>query len=377
MAATWTYHNPVQVFCGRGARKMVSEVLNGKQVLVVCSQRGKEQFTGDPILKGIGRGTNIEWMDNVKANPGLDKLQSDIDRLTGASFDAVVGFGGGSAIDSAKALSIGLSAKKSDHTLTHVIDNPSLLQRMHSIPVVAVPTTSGTGSEVTPFATIWNHRQKKKLSLSGPAVYARTAVVDPELTDNLPQAETIYTGMDAINQAAESIWNKNATPLSIMYGTESLRKGLKALLILNDGKGGAVERDAMAESSLLAGLAISQTRTALCHSISYPLTAQFGVPHGLACAFTMAQVLKLNLEGHPYRFDVLSKALGVSSVTAVFDDFAKRMGIDFRIREYISDWEQIVPLIPEMFTPGRADNNIADVDETKIEMLLKASWKID
>ena len=150
--------------------------------------------------------------------------------------------------------------------------------------------------------------------MAGPAVYPHTALVDSELSDNVPYEITLNTGLDAINQAAESIWNRNMTPMSEMLAHKALEKGMVALQGLQNDLKNPNLRDTMAEVSLIAGLAISQTRTSLCHAISYPLTAHFGIPHGLACAFTMPAVLRHNLTADDGRFQRLAKVLSPQGV---------------------------------------------------------------
>ena len=155
-----------------------------------------------------------------------------------------------------------------------------------------------------------------------------------------------------------------------------MRLGFDALPKLAAGQGTQVERDKMAEASVLAGLAISHTRTALCHSISYPLTAHFGVPHGLACAFTMPYVLVHNLAADDGRFKDLSLALTGSEDCAElvrsFEKLHDLLDVRNRVKRMIPSLEQLFALESEMHTPGRSDNNLVDVEN--VEALLRQSW---
>ena len=117
------------------------------------------------------------------------------------------------------------------------------------------------------------------------------AIVDPTLTYDLPKDATINTGLDCLNQAFESIWNKNANKLTIAYALKSIKLSLSALAKINKNIMDKKIRSKLARASLYAGICIGQTKTSICHSISYPLTANFGTPHGLACAFTMSAVI--------------------------------------------------------------------------------------
>ncbi len=364
---------PVSVRFGAGVREqLVGSVIN-KNCLVVASKRGREQFEKDTNLSEFLKINRIIWTDNVSPNPGIDELQIHIEKLKGKKIDVVIGFGGGSCLDAAKIISLGLLPELEDRNLQDLLNDPSLHESIKRLPLYTFPTTSGTGSEVTPFATVWDHQKKKKFSISSPESFPHVAYVDPELTLNVPLEATISTGLDAINQAAESFWNKYATPISLSYASKALKLGLEALPKLLNNVMDINARTSMSESSLYAGLAISQTRTALCHSISYPMTAHFGVPHGLACAFTMPAVLRHNLKSKDSRFKELELFLNQGELIGVFDRLNEKLNVRNRVLALLSEPEDLFDLIPEMYTPERADNNISEVNVDDIKSILRFS----
>lgn len=374
--ANWRFYNPVELNIGRGCREGLSQRLSGRSILIVSTQRGRRQLTGDPVLSPLLTRNEVHWIDNVRENPGLSDLQAQIDRLAACHFNSVVAFGGGSVMDAAKVLNAALAPECRKHPLSELLDDPGLHADARPAPLYTVATTSGTGSEVTPFATVWHHEIKKKLSLAGPAIWPTAAYVDAALTDSVPVGVTISTGLDAINQAAESIWNRNANCITLAHATRALQLGFAALPALAKGEGGQLARDQMAEASLCAGLAISHTRTALCHSISYPLTAHFGVPHGLACAFTMPAVLRYNLEAEDGRFSQLALALtgrpDTDGLIDMLDRLHDELQVRERVREFLPSVQALLDLEAEMYTPGRADNNLHPIDGVKA--ILLASW---
>lgn len=374
MSNVWSYHNPVSIHFGMNARKKLVESVQNKNCLVVTTKRGRESFENDSELNALIKNNQITWADSISPNPDITQLQALIDDYKDNKLEAIIGFGGGSAMDSAKVLSIGLAPKLETTPLLKLILEPKLHLNSDRLPLYTVPTTSGTGSEVTPFSTVWDHKLKKKYSLAGKSVFPLAAFIDPVLSKSLPSEPTINTGLDAINQAAESIWNKNASPVSISYATRALQLGIKAIQELASGNWSDTNRSNMAECSVLAGLAISQTRTALCHSISYPLTAHFNVPHGLACAFTMPAVLRLNLQVDDGRFERLQKALNIESLEREFEQLNSKLLVQKRVKEYIPDIDVLLQLVDEMHTPGRADNNLNKVDTETITEILRASW---
>lgn len=372
----FSHHNPVKVHFGNGCRHWLVDALAGKKVLVVTSVRGKRQFLEDIILGGLKQVARLVFLDAVKENPDIHFLQELIDGLGTVGFDVIVGFGGGSAIDSAKVINAGLTVRKANYTLRHIIQSPELLHGQQLLPLYAVPTTAGTGSEVTPFATVWDHAVRKKYSVTGPEVYPTISCIDPVLTASVPLSVTVSTGLDAINQAAESIWNKNATPITLMYANRALKQGFEALPELIHGNN--EYRRQMAEASVLAGLAISQTRTSLCHSISYPITAHYGVPHGIACAFSMTAVLRHNLAANDGRFTELAKTLAGTEDTGrlveVFDSLCQKAGVLERIKSQVPSLQDLMGLAHEMITPDRAGNSLVDIGGA-LDWILENSWR--
>lgn len=374
--SSWNFFNPVNVKFGRDCRQLLPNVLRTKKLLIVTSSRGRKQFSSDNYLCSFLSNNQICWVDNIVENPSVSLLQDEIIRLNEKSFDAVLGFGGGSAMDAAKILNVANSEDCKQYTLSELLCNSKLHKDVKVKPLYAIPTTSGTGSEVTPFATVWDHERKKKLSLSGDSVWPYAAYIDPALVDSLPHSSTISTGLDAINQAAESLWNRNATPVTIGMSIRSLQLGFRALSSIASGNFGLAERDQMSEASLLAGLAISQTRTALCHSISYPITLHFGVPHGLACAFTMPYVLRHNLKSEDSRFTQASLALCGSSdfqlLCSLFDELHNSLRVRELVKKRIPSLQSLMSLETEMFTVGRSDNNLMNV--SSLSDILSAAW---
>ena len=379
MNGNWNFYNPVRVYFGRGCRGFITRELLACAPLVVTTARGREQLTSDPVLSEWVNSGEIYWADTVQSNPDIKDIGSEIVCLGKLPFKSVVAFGGGSVIDTAKVLAVALSDRLKGRALSELLTQPDLYRNARPCPLYVMPTTAGTGSEVTPFATVWDHSKHKKHSLAGDVVFPYAALVDPDLTDSLPRDVTMFTGLDAINQAAESIWNKNATPITIELAMRALQLGLSALPKIIEGRGEGSEREHMAECSLLAGLAISQTRTALCHSISYPLTTHFAVPHGLACAFTMSAVLNLNLSSDDGRFERLAKHLkgdnaNARDLVSIFAELHGRLNVCNLVKERVGKITDLIALSDEMFTLGRADNNLIAVNSAIIKDILDESW---
>jgi alcohol dehydrogenase len=323
-------------------------------------------------------GADAVLYDRARSNPTFNDLDEALQSLQAGGFARVVAIGGGSAIDMAKAIAIALPAGVTDAgSMVDLAAGPLAAQR--PLPLTAVPTTAGTGSEVTPFATIWDGVTKRKQSIGTSLMHPTRAVVDPELALSLPWPPTLSSGLDAFSQCFEAICNRNATPLTTAFAQRGLQLIPDALQALSVDLSSVTARSAMAEAALLSGLAISVTRTGLAHSISYPLTAHFGVPHGLACATSLPFVLSFNADADDGSLGALASTLhvdGPSGVVSYVLALYAELGVREAIQSHLPASTSLASLRAEMVTPGRADNNVRDVHDEDLERILDAvqSW---
>lgn len=370
----WTHYNPVRLRFGEGVfNELPDHVVGGRTLLLTSSG-----FSRRGLVSRVREllGTDVQVMSDIGPNPELEDLEARAaDVVAGCAPDVIVAVGGGSVMDTAKVLGVAVALRGRSFSLRrHLFEGGEQLSAP-ALPVVAVPTTAGTGSEVTPFATVWDRKSQKKHSLSGPMLYPHTALLDPELGVTLPREMTIVTGLDAVSQAFEAIWNRNATPVATVFATEALKTAMPTLkLLAGDLRNVKLRRD-MLWASLLAGLAISQTRTALAHSMSYPLTMRLGMPHGLACGFTLAAVLQFNALADDGRLYRLAKELGVPHVRGLHGLVARllqELNVSTMVGKYIASPKALLELVPEMVTLGRADNNLRPVTEDDLKDIIAA-----
>ena len=364
-----------KIIFGNNKRSYLTKLIKKKNILIVCSKRAKKEIILDKKLNFI-KNNKVFWLDDVIANPEVVYLEKKKKFLKKKNFDYIVAIGGGSVIDSAKAFFLLFSLQKKK-TIKNIINNSESLKIKNSCKLIALPTTSGTGSEVTPFATVWDKKNKQKLSLNHRCLYPALSIIDPVLTFNLPKDETINTGLDCLNQAFESIWNKNFNSKIRSYAFKSIKLSLDALFMLNKNINHEKSRVDLAKASLYAGLCISQTRTSICHSISYPLTTHFGIPHGLACAFTMIEIIKyLNIK-NSFFFMKLAKSLGIAS-GKLLEKKIKRLFYDLNVKKknkyYIKSGKKLFFLKKYMRIPGRYDNFIYPTNDDFLELVLKRSY---
>jgi len=361
----WSYSNPVKVVASTGAlgRLLTLVPSEGKILLVTTSGFTRRGLTAR-ILEMLGENRVLVY-DQVTPNPEIDDLDNATIQFKSCQVRCLIALGGGSVMDSAKILGVTLKSNL-DRPLAQVFRNNLQNTWNSRLPVICIPTTSGTGAEVTPFATVWDPKDHKKYSVAGAEVYPTYALLDPELTLSLPEDQTFYTALDAISHGLESLWNRNRTSLSSAFAMQALALAVEAFPMIFSQPGHLEKRSQMQQASMLAGMAISQTRTAIAHSISYPLTSHFGVPHGLACSFTLRELLKNNLDlivTQPHERPILVAVLNL----------LESLNLGEKVRTY-SSAETIMDLRGEMETKGRADNFIGKMSYG-LDELLSSSLK--
>jgi len=211
------------------------------------------------------------------------------------------------------------------------------------------------------------------MSLLSDSIRPTVALVDAELTNSLPARATFSSGLDALNQALESVWNKNRSPITMGLAARSIALALKALPALHRNLSDIEARNQMAEASMLAGLCISQTRTSVCHAMSYPLTAKYGIPHGFAVAFTMNAVLESCSEEMPALFDQIISLADISSVEDLVDQVNKitsNLKVLSEVLSCVDDPSGFFDSSNEMLSSERANNFVLDLSSHFIEGLL-------
>jgi phosphonate metabolism-associated iron-containing alcohol dehydrogenase len=283
----WRYYNPVRIEFGAGKFSALPDLIGGRRYGLVTY--------GEPVFQALTdrlsalAGAPCMLINDVAANPDYQELGPQTMRIAeGEQPEVWIALGGGSAIDSTKVF----AAANGDFNLVRrYLETGEGAQALSATPIIAVPTTAGTGSEVTCWATVWDRATGRKYSLARPELYAECAVVDPELMLGKPRNLTISTGLDALSHALESIWNVNANPVSASHAVMAAREALAILPALASDLGNLELRSRMAFSALSAGLAFSNTKTAIAHSLSYPITLRHGAPHGVACSFTLPLVI--------------------------------------------------------------------------------------
>lgn len=353
------FHNPVRSVYGAGALSSLPKLLDGRRATLVVFPEARQLGLLGRLQALLGERL-AGVVEDVRPNPDVAELKALYEafwRDPGAG-EVLVAVGGGSAIDTAKALMVGTESGGFDELVRALAAGRGFVPARCKT-LIAVPTTAGTGSEVTPWATVWDRGAQKKYSLHLPQTWPAIALIDPELMLSLPASVTLQSGLDALSHALESIWNVNANPLSDTFAVAAVHDILDALPQLMARLDDKDLRARMALAALKAGMAFSNTRTALAHSISYEMTLRYGLPHGIACSFPLPMVLARAIGRDAGRDAVLAQALGpLDQAAQRLAGFIERLGVKTRFADYGVDEAQAAQMVADALTGARGKNFI-------------------
>ena len=373
------FRNPVRTVAGRSSLRRLSQLLGQRDAIVVTTPGARRRGTLGRIESLLGPLSRAAYA-GVSPNPTIADCIRAARELAAVPGEVVlIAVGGGSALDTAKVVTVLRDAAVSETDLgAHLRDGAPLSSALVPGPLIAVPTTAGTGSEATPFATVWDEQTGTKCSLAHPELFPEAALLDPELTVTLPQEVTVASALDALSHAMESIWNRNAGPISDLFACRAIEQLPDALERLLGSPSDLDLRQALQLASHFAGIAISSTRTALAHSVSYAMTSELGLPHGLAVSFTLPEVLRLNHSIAPERTRLVIRALGCRSLEAALERLRRlfrAVGLTQLVGAYVADAGALAGLKGQLLAPDRAGNNLAMLDEVGARQLLVTAFE--
>lgn len=368
------YWNPTRYTIENGAFSGLREVLAGfhpRRILLVL---GEKSFRLSPhFLKLNEMLAPYQVLESsaVSQNPTQEFVQQEINRLKAEIYDTVLAIGGGSVLDVSKLLA--LIPRQKDTDLANYLEGRFDLQK-EPANLIAVPTTAGTGSEVSPFSSL-ETRDRKKFSIAHAWLYPKAAIIDPELSYSMPAYVTASTGFDALSQAIESFWSVQATPASQTHSLRALELIVPALERAVLSPRDAEARFAMAHGSCEAGLGIAQAKTTAVHSVSYPITAHFGVAHGHACALTLPSFVRFNAPVLKDRGVPLLKRFQVDDYETMASRIEKLMqaaGLERSLSKLGINTEGEALIVRDGFRPDRIKNNPRPITAEELSVMLSA-----
>lgn len=371
------YHNPVRLYWDTHCIKYVKDVigeLNVKKVLLIkWSETALENQAGKELYEAL-YGCDVTELVFEKSNPDIVDLYELHQNKKQEKLELVIAVGGGSVLDIAKSFAAILDKEyASIEELRQAIIEKNTGKP--ACPWIGIPTTAGTGSEVTCWATVWDAEKGSKLSLEDKRNYAYAAYIEPEFTMSMPMKLVVSSALDAVAHATESYWAKAHNMVSSIYALKAISMIMTNLeLLMEDQK--EEYYLAMAEASMLAGRAFSNTKTTACHSISYPLTLRYGIPHGVAVSMLLPALLCMNESKIEQKEDLL-EAYGAKTMEEAGQriiTILEKAGISYKLSDWNVKKEELDELAKNCFTKGRMENNPVDLTKEDVVKILENIW---
>jgi alcohol dehydrogenase class IV len=375
------FHNPVALgFDAAGVAALAADLaaLPAEQRVLVLT-RGVEVEAHPALapLRAVLADRTVHREIITLGNPDLRDVVPLKAATDAFDYQLIFALGGGSVLDLAKILAALRDQPCTDlAALRELAVSGDYTRAAAFVPWIGLPTTAGTGSEVTCWATLWDGEAGLKYSVTDERLYARQAVVVPELTLTLPPAATAATGLDALCHATEAYWAVRTNPITRVHALAAIRLLVAHLPQLARNPADLDLRRAVARASLHAGLAFSATRTTACHAISYPLTLRHGIAHGVAASLTLAAMLVHN-ESALVEKEALLTAFGVNESAAVADvvqGLQAAWGLSPRLRDHGLTLDDLPAIVAGAYTKGRMDNNPVELPPARLLSLLQDLW---
>ncbi len=365
----WTYTQPVEIIFKTGGLDELD---------ALCAARGYRTglLVCDPFFVGSGLaertlaasgGRLITVYSGVTPNPRTTEVDACAALLRESGADFAVALGGGSAIDCAKA-ACAVAGAAVPVTAYHTggVALPS-----NGLPLIAIPTTAGTGSEVTGVAVLTDPDKRVKAPLGHPNLFPKIALIDPALTVSLPPLVTASSGLDALSHALEGFWSRGHQPVCDAVALAAARLVFEWLPRAYENGADILAREKMCEASILAGLTFALPKTAAAHAISYPLTNVYGIPHGEACAFTLDALCGINADAENGRLHEFARQLGFADAAAMgtrIAEMKKSMGMRCTL-EAAGIPQSALTELAQLSKHPNLDNNPVALDEAALVQL--------
>lgn len=351
---TWEFSLPVKIYFGTDKIKelpKIIEELGYKRGVIVCSNTLKKNGVADEIIEN-SKGRLVATFSDIRPNPTTDNVNACVKALRENDADFAVALGGGSPMDCCKAA---CAIAKGDDIIESYHTGGKPINKDEVIPMIAVATTSGTGSEITNISVLTDLSKNVKSTMNDPLMYPKAAIVDPRLTLSVPPKVTASTGLDVLAHALESVWSVLHQPICESCSVHATKLVFEWLYKAYSEPQNLEAREKMAEASIVAGVAFSNPRTAGSHACSFPLTNLYGVPHGEACAMTLDFFTRYNAEAENGRLNKFASDCGFSDAYTLADAITmlkKQMGMATTLTEIgVKTDEEIETLTKMSMTP--------------------------
>ena len=358
---------------------------NLKKIFIFTGIRNAKRLKNSKIMENY----HYDIFTEFDKNPDVRDVNKAKDLINAYNPDVILAVGGGSTIDIAKQTNVLAAQTNSlmftEQSLSKDISENNLNIKNNGLPLIAIPTTAGTGSESTQFSVIYIN--KRKYSIDDPKLLPNFVILDSSFLNGSPTELIATTGMDALTQSIESLWSVNSTEQSRGYATEAIkiiRDTLEEAYISGYDSGDSGE--VMLKAANLSGKAINITRTTAPHAISYPLTIHFKIPHGHAVALTLSKFFEINSQTNKYKINDLRGKTHVDSIMKYifslflassakecsknFNKLMDTIGLERNFNKLGIESKADIKKITDNIDPNRIKNNPVEIDKETVENIL-------
>ncbi|MEE1214971.1 MAG: lactaldehyde reductase [Bacteroidaceae bacterium] len=374
--------NEVSYF-GPGARKELPEVLNrmGVKKALVTSDKGLIKVGTTKMVTDVldEMGFPYDIYSEIKPNPTVTNVKQGVEAFKASGADCIIAIGGGSSMDTAKGIGIVANNPEFGDIVSLEGCAPT---KNKSVPIIALPTTAGTGAEVTINYVIIDEERQAKMVCVDPNDIPAVAIVDPELMYSLPKGLTAATGMDALTHAIEGYITKGAWIMSDMYELQAIKMIAENLPIAVEEPTNPVGREGMALAQYIAAQAFSNVGLGLVHGMAHPMGSLHDIPHGVANALLLPTIMEFNMPTRIEKYGIIAQHMGVDTTGMTPEEAAQaavdavrelsiRVGIPQHLSEIGITEADIPALAAQAITDVCTPGNPRDVTEAEIIELYK------
>lgn len=369
--STFFYHETVPIDFGAGKLQRLPDIIRERgyhKGLLITTKSMVENGIAERVVRESG-GLITNFTYGIQPNPTVQNTDDCIKILRSDEYDFAVALGGGSVLDCAK---VAVTLAPTSASTQHFFDGEFTLKEL-GLPLIAVPTTAGTASEITRVSVISDPISGRKRPFNSPLLYPVYALIDPLLTVSCTKSVTATSGIDVLAHSLEALYSKHHQPFTDLFAKYAASLVFRYLQTAYDEPDNIEARTKMAEASVAAGMAFNITQTAAAHACSYPLTEKLDVPHGEACAFTLPNFWLLNAQNEVAgaRLQDISRELGFRDAVHLaecIEQLKQHLGLRMTWQEIgVTTDEQIQQIVEGSFSPNIHNNPVPLTKESLYE----------
>ncbi|WP_079914699.1 iron-containing alcohol dehydrogenase [Paenibacillus sp. 32352] len=372
MKTLYQFQTADHIIAGRNSLQSVGEHLHltgvdVKSVLILTQPSIKSLGFVDALVSQLAaKGVTADVNTNILPEPTVENIEQVFAGMADKAYDVLIGFGGGSVLDSAKILAVLATNECSIRDLlgTDLVKKPG-------IPTILIPTTSGTGAEVTPNAIVTLPDEELKIGIVSKHMLPKVVFLDPMLTLGLPKPITAATGMDAFTHSLESFISNKANPISDMFALESIRLISSSIVEAYQNGTNVDAREKMLLGSMYGGMALTAAGTAAVHALAYPLGGKFKIAHGVANSMLLPHVMEFNMDAIEDRLYQVAEPMGIQVQGLTSSQAAAK------VVERIVDWTTVLEIPQDLSSFGVKPDDVPElaVSASKVTRLLNNNPK--